>query len=47
MRTIQSEVEGIVRPHDGTCESCEWIDADYVPFKDLVAEVRGRLRVVK
>jgi hypothetical protein len=47
MGTIKAEVEGIVSPYDGICDSCEWIDADYVPFKDLFSEVRGRLRVVK
>jgi hypothetical protein len=47
MRTIMDEVEGIIRPYDGTCDSCEWIDADYVPFNDLFGEVRARLCVVK
>jgi hypothetical protein len=47
MHTVIHEVDGIVKPHDGTCDSCEWIDTDYVPFKDLFSEDRGRLRIVK
>jgi hypothetical protein len=46
MQAVMDEVERIVRPYDGTCESCEWIDADYVPFKDF-GEDRGGLRLIK
>jgi hypothetical protein len=38
MHAIMDAVEGIVRPYHGTCDSCEWIDANYVPFKDLFSD---------
>jgi hypothetical protein len=44
---VMHEVDGIVEPYDGICDSCEWIDADYVPFKDLFTPLGPRLRVVK